>query len=252
MRFLDYLALQSTSTEELETFKSVSINLVGAFKSTGAEAHLESKLNQIQKRFPQTGAEPFVSLFAALRNHVENHTCEGKLPLDDYLGSIMERLFGSRLLTIGGRKPTLDNFSVEELAAPHMFWVSKLVERYKQLESDFPEHKINWMRMARIHPLSGVDDVALLGLAKSYLEDGFHCMTFAEFVEWFVDSSKHFSGGKMKPESWLRVSASTKSGETRRDFIIGEIEGALELHPAHRSLIQATLNCKEGSVSDNA
>lgn len=248
MNTRDFFLLQLTSQKDIDVARSLEMGLRCLRGKNGLDAAISSMIRDFPNRAEQYNSGWFLSLIDAIKpfyKPIEDTTDDSyDNPLNAFLESIMCKLNASSFAIIGNLKPDLNNIDSGELVKPHMQWVKCFTDRFNQLQSDFPEHKRKWVRMARIHPSLGVDDNMLLELNTVYFEDYIECMTFPEYVDYYVNSRDKFfvEGETLKPNVESEIKSVLKSwlsdDVTTVESCVDGILRSFEFHENHQDFLK--------------
>jgi hypothetical protein len=174
-------------------------------------------------------------------------------PLNEFLSAMLTKANGGRLIFMS-KNFDLAHFTAEELAKPHMKWLTLFVNRYNELKSKDTGKQA--MRLARIHPCDNISHELALKLVDMFENNGwFAGMEFNQFVSYYVKSRAHF---EVENET-LNEDYAARMRNTLRVWHEGEgkpLENHLswlarnyDFHPLHhpflKKFIAETLNISE-------
>lgn len=257
MNTLDFFLLQCNTQEEMVAAQSLEMNLRCLKGADGFEKELDMMAKNFPSRAKQFNSDWFKSLVEAIKPFYQptEDMIDGSYenPFNEFLESVLCNLNNSTFALIGKIDPDLSNIAIDDLNKPHMQWVKRFTERFKQLRNDFPDNKRNWVRMSRIHPLNNINDEILLELSGVYFEDYFECMTFTEYVNWYVRSRDNFviEGETLKPEVEQQLTSTLKvwlkDGVSTVDGCVESASRNYEFHSRHEGFLRGFVEkVKEG------
>lgn len=215
-------------------------------------------IEQLSKVFDDVAKQkPFVielSWFEPLKKAtIEHHNSSDAkyLSVRSYVRSIESQFFSQ----IRRGEEGLSLFTVAELSAPHMVWVSVLDRKCKEYQKQFPSIRpTTCAAMARFSTLGDLTNDELYKLRMDYTDDaeGFYsCMDFYQYVEWYEESKKMFN---RKGELIGRISKEildfmSKNKALSTTDIESTLQKSYEIHPCHNEQFQAEIiKFKEAKV----
>ncbi len=111
-------------------------------------------------------------------------------PLNAFLSAMLTKANGGRPVFMK-KDFDLAHFTTEELAKPHMQWLTLFVNRYNELKAN--DNKKQAIRLARIHPCHKISDELGIELATMFEDNGWASgLEFGQFISYYVKSRAHF------------------------------------------------------------
>ena len=259
---MDYLkyafSLQLTDSTDLIVVRAIEMSLRCCKEPDGIDRMLAKFDKDFASRSDSYQKPWFISLINAIRPYyIKELDSDTGEPVSDcyenafnnFIEAMLTKLNGGRsLFMLMGRPVNFDlhNFTQDELAQPHMQWVTLFVSRHNALRAAFP-HVKNVIAMACIHPSHQIADSMLLTLKESYHAEEFDIvMSYVEYVNWYLKSRGHFEtesvkldgeyGARMERtlEAW-HTSSPDQALETHVDWLCRNYE----FHPQHREFVTA-------------
>lgn len=257
MEYLRYaFSLQLTDETDLIVLRSIEMNLRCSKEADGIDRML-ARFNKDFASRAQSYRKPwFTALIAAIRPYyVKELDSDTGEPVSDcydnafnsFMEAMIKRLNGNRsLFMMFGRdfQFSLDNFTKEELAQPHMQWLTLFHNRYKALRATFPAVR-NILGMACIHPSHAIPDTMLMALQQSHNSDDYDTtMSYVSYVDWYLKSRGHFEteGARIEPEYASRMERTLEAWHESRpnekiDTHVDWLCRNYEFHPQHRAFV---------------
>lgn len=252
-------SLQLTDETDLIVLQSIEMALRHGKYDDGIDRMLARFNKDFASRAESYSKPWFTSLITAIRPYyIKELDCDTGEPISDvydnafnsFIEAMIKRLNGNRSIFMMFGKDyqfSLEHFTQEELAQPHMQWLPLFYARHQALRATFPTVK-NLIGMACIHPSHAIPDTMLLALKQSYHADndqGFDTvMSYVSYVDWYINSRGHFEieDVRIEPEYASRMERTLEAWhESRPDEPIETHVDWLcrnyEFHPQHRAFV---------------
>lgn len=246
MNSLDFFLLQMSDEDNQIAARSLEMN----FRCLEGSNGLEQALKRIEQNNPSRLQHDWVKpLIEAIRPYYvpvddldedelmidEFDDADYTNPLTQFLEAMLEKLNGGRSFFVT-KNFNLANFTKEELAQPHMQWITLFTNRFNELKEQ--GHAKNAIRLARIHPNHNISGELALTLAEMFeKDDWFMGMEFSQFVDYYIKSRAHFTveNETLKPELAERMKKTLHAWEKNEGldhlYWLGR---NYEFHPLHR------------------
>lgn len=257
MDYLHYIfSLQLTDKTDLVVLRSIEMSLRCCKDADGIDRMLARFNKDFASRAESYNKPWFTALIEAIRPYyVKELDVDTGEPIsecydnafNEFMTAMIKRLNGNRSIFMMFGKQfqfSLDNFTSEELAQPHMQWLPLFFSRFKTLSTTFPDVK-NILGMACIHPKHNIPDNILLSLKKSYHAEEYDTATsFPEYVDWYIRSRDHFEieDVRIEPEYESRMQRTLEAWHESRpdEAVTRHVEWLCrnyEFHPQHRDFV---------------
>ena len=262
MNSLDFFLLQMNDKDSQIAARSLEMN----FRCLEGSEGLNNALKHINQNHPSRLQHEWVGpLIDAIRPYYvpvdaddidvdddlmfdEFDDADYTNPLTQFLEAMLEKLNGGRSFFVT-KNFNLDNFTKEELAQPHMQWLTIFTNRFNELKER--GHTKNAFRLARIHPYHNISDELALTLAEMFEEDDwFLGMEFSQFVDYYVKSREHFTveNETLKPELAERMKKTLHAWEENKDLDhLYWLSRNYEFHPLHKPFLSKFIEETIGS-----
>lgn len=193
---IHFFALQTNNADDRQAVENIDMN----FRCLKGDNGFELAVEKLAKSYPATTSLEWVKpLIEAIRPFYEpRQDGQGaENPFTRFIDAMFLKLNGGTI-PLFNLNLNLDNFTESELSQPHMQWITLLVNRYNELNSELNADDdihcdTTLLASCQIHPCDKITNERGVAILKAYQSGNFfRTMTFRAFILWFLKSRALF------------------------------------------------------------